>query len=62
MILNEPTYRLFRPDLANPTRADFEEGPPASKRRSRPSSPRHLKRDLYLVGDAGRYVTASRTS
>jgi NAD(P)-dependent dehydrogenase (short-subunit alcohol dehydrogenase family) len=24
MILNEPTYRLFRPDLENPTREDFE--------------------------------------
>jgi NAD(P)-dependent dehydrogenase (short-subunit alcohol dehydrogenase family) len=24
MILNEPSYRLFRPDLDNPTREDFE--------------------------------------
>jgi len=24
MILNEPAYRLFRPDLDNPTREDFE--------------------------------------
>ena len=27
IVLNQPTYRLFRPDLANPTREDFEVAP-----------------------------------
>lgn len=62
MILNEPTYKLFRPDLEHPTREDFEE------------AARHLNRlpiaamdpvdisnaILYLVSDEGRYVTGTK--
>jgi NAD(P)-dependent dehydrogenase (short-subunit alcohol dehydrogenase family) len=61
MILNEPTYRHFRPDLANPTRADFEEAARTLNRfpiaALEPSDVSNAI--LYLVSDAGRYVTGS---
>lgn len=61
MILNEPTYKLFRPDLAEPTRADFEEA--ASQMNRLPVSmvePIDISNAiLYLVSDAGRYVTGT---
>ncbi|MGK9269673.1 mycofactocin-coupled SDR family oxidoreductase [Williamsia muralis] len=61
MILNEPTYRLFRPDLENPTRADFEEA--ASQMNRLPVSmvePIDISNAiLYLVSDDGRYVTGT---
>jgi (+)-trans-carveol dehydrogenase len=61
MILNDPTYRLFRPDLENPTRADFEEA--ALTLNKMPIAA--LESDditnavLYLVSDDGRYVTGT---
>lgn len=61
MILNEPTYKLFRPDLENPTRADFEEAaltlnalPVVAMESSDISNA-----VLYLVTDTGRYVTGT---
>jgi SDR family mycofactocin-dependent oxidoreductase len=61
MILNEPTYRLFRPDLENPTRADFEEA--ARTLNKLPISavePVDISNAvLYLVSDDGRYVTGT---
>jgi SDR family mycofactocin-dependent oxidoreductase len=59
MILNEPTYRLFRPDLANPTRADFEVAARTlNKLPVAALDPVDISNAiLYLVSDAGRYVT-----
>jgi (+)-trans-carveol dehydrogenase len=59
MILNEPTYRLFRPDLENPTRADFEEAARTlNKLPIAAVEPSDISNAvLYLVSDAGRYVT-----
>jgi NAD(P)-dependent dehydrogenase (short-subunit alcohol dehydrogenase family) len=61
MVLNEPTYRLFRPDLENPTRADFEAA--ASTLNKLPVAmiePEDISNAiLYLVSDAGRYVTGT---
>lgn len=61
MILNEPTYKLFRPDLEHPTREDFEEAaktlnalPVAAMEASDISNA-----ILYLVTDSGRYVTGT---
>jgi len=61
MILNDPTYRLFRPDLENPTRADFEDAartlnkmPVVAAEAADISSA-----VLYLVSDDGRYVTGT---
>ncbi|MDQ2662149.1 MAG: mycofactocin-coupled SDR family oxidoreductase [Actinomycetota bacterium] len=61
MILNEPTYKLFRPDLEHPTRADFEESArtlnalPIAAMESIDIS----NAVLYLVSDDGRYVTGT---
>lgn len=61
MVLNDPTYRLFRPDLANPTRADFEAA--AGTLNKLPVTlvqPDDISNAiLYLVSDAGRYVTGT---
>ena len=59
MILNEPTYRLFRPDLDNPSRADFEAAAATmSKLPVVLIEPEDISNAiLYLVSDAGRYVT-----
>lgn len=61
MILNDATYRLFRPDLENPTRADFEEAaltlnklPVAALEANDISNT-----VLYLVSDDGRYITGT---
>lgn len=59
MILNDASYRLFRPDLASPTRSDFEVAARALNRLPvaavDPADISHAV--LYLVSDAGRYVT-----
>jgi SDR family mycofactocin-dependent oxidoreductase len=61
MILNEPMYRLFRPDLPNPTLEDFEE----SARSHNAMGVFALDPEdvsaavLYLVSDSGRYVTGA---
>jgi SDR family mycofactocin-dependent oxidoreductase len=61
MILNESTYKLFRPDLENPTRADFDEA--ASQMNRLPVTmvePVDISEAvLYLVSDSGRYVTGT---
>lgn len=62
MVLNEPTYKLFRPDLENPTRADFEEA--ALQLNKLPVAmvePVDISNAiLYLVSDDGRYVTGTQ--
>jgi (+)-trans-carveol dehydrogenase len=59
MILNEPTYRVFRPDLEHPTREDFEvAGRRLNKLPVAAIEPSDVSNAiLYLVSDAGRYVT-----
>lgn len=61
MILNEPTYKLFRPDLEHPAREDFEEA--AKTLNALPIAamePSDISNAiLYLVTDAGRYVTGT---
>jgi SDR family mycofactocin-dependent oxidoreductase len=61
MILNEPMYRLFRPDLENPGREDFE-----SAARSHNAlgvscvEPEDVSAAvIYLAAASGRYVTGS---
>ncbi|WP_219506104.1 mycofactocin-coupled SDR family oxidoreductase [Nonomuraea ceibae] len=62
MILNDATYRAFRPDLDNPTRADFDEAVRAVSKLPFGA----LEADdianavLYLVSDDGRGVTGAR--
>lgn len=61
MILNDSTFKLFRPDLENPTRADFEE---AARTLNRLPIAAMEAVDisnaiLYLVSDEGRYVTGT---
>ncbi|QXW00130.1 MULTISPECIES: mycofactocin-coupled SDR family oxidoreductase [Rhodococcus] len=61
MILNDATYKLFRPDLAAPTRADFEEAALTLNTLPVPAleSSDITEAVLYLVGDSGRYVTGT---
>jgi SDR family mycofactocin-dependent oxidoreductase len=61
MILNEPTYQLFRPDLGHPTRADFEEAALTLNALPIPAleSIDISNAVLYLVSDAGRYITGT---
>ena len=61
MILNDPTYRLFRPDLDAPTRADFEVAAlTLNKLPVAALEPIDISNAvLYLVTDAGRYVTGT---
>ncbi|MFC9841096.1 mycofactocin-coupled SDR family oxidoreductase [Rhodococcus sp. NPDC127530] len=61
MILNEVTYRQFRPDLENPTRADFEEVATTVNTLPIPMIEVRDVTDavLYLVGDSGRYITGT---
>lgn len=61
MILNDPFYRMFRPDLEAPTRADFEE---AGRRLNALPVAAVESQDvtdaiMYLVADSGRYVTGT---
>jgi NAD(P)-dependent dehydrogenase (short-subunit alcohol dehydrogenase family) len=61
MVLNDATYRLFRPDLEDPTREDFEEA--ARTLNALPISmiePIDVSNAImYLVSDDGRYVTGA---
>jgi (+)-trans-carveol dehydrogenase len=59
MILNEPTYRLFRPDLENPTYDDFAVAARTlNKLPIVAVEPADISNAvLYLVGDSGRYIT-----
>jgi hypothetical protein len=61
MILNEATFRQFRPDLDNPTRADFEEAAMTLNRLPvaalEPGDVTNAV--MYLVSDEGRYVTGT---
>lgn len=61
MVLNEPTYKLFRPDLESPTREDYEEA--ALQLNKMPTAGLDAidisNAVLYLVTDAGRYVTGT---
>ncbi|MEU1980645.1 mycofactocin-coupled SDR family oxidoreductase [Nocardia sp. NPDC019395] len=61
MILNDATYRLFRPDLENPTRADFEEAARTLNRLPVAAvEPEDITDTvLHLVSDAARYVTGT---
>jgi len=61
MILNEPTYRLFRPDLEHPTREDFEVAARTlNKLPIAAVEPADISNAiLYLVSNAGRYVTGT---
>jgi (+)-trans-carveol dehydrogenase len=61
MILNEPMYRLFRPDLDNPGREDFE----SSARTHHALGVSFVDPEdvsaavIYLASPSGRYVTGS---
>lgn len=61
MILNEPTYKLFRPDLENPTREDFEVA--ARTLNALPIAAMEASditnTVLHLVTESGRYITGS---
>ncbi len=61
MVLNDATYKLFRPDLENPTRQDFEEA--ASHMNPLPlpvpESIEITNAVMYLVSDDARYVTGN---
>jgi (+)-trans-carveol dehydrogenase len=61
MVLNEPTFRLFRPDLEHPTQEDFEAV--ARSMTGLPTSaidPIDISNAIvYLVSEDGRYVTGT---
>lgn len=61
MILNEATYRLFRPDVEEPTRADFEKAALTLNRLpvAALDSDDITEAVLYLVRPSGRYVTGT---
>lgn len=61
MVHNESTYRLFRPDLENPGRADFEAVAGAMNRLPVIAlEPEDITDTvLFLVSDAARYITGT---
>ncbi|MFC5744385.1 mycofactocin-coupled SDR family oxidoreductase [Actinomadura rugatobispora] len=62
MILNDATYRAFRPDLENPTREDFDEAVRAVNRLpfGALEAGDIANAVLYLVSDDGRGVTGAK--
>ncbi len=61
MILNEPMYRLFRPDLADPSREDFETSARSHHALGVPAvEPEDVSAAVvYLAAPSGRYVTGT---
>lgn len=61
MILNDATFRLFRPDLENPTRADFEEAAKAVNRLPLALLEPEDVTDtvLHLVSDESKFITGT---
>jgi SDR family mycofactocin-dependent oxidoreductase len=61
MIYNEPMYRLFRPDLENPGREDFETSARSHNALGVPAvEPEDVSAAVvYLAAPSGRYVTGS---
>ncbi|MEB3031799.1 mycofactocin-coupled SDR family oxidoreductase [[Mycobacterium] nativiensis] len=61
MVLNESTYKLFRPDLEQPTRADFDEvARTLNKLPVAALDPEDVSETvLHLVADSGRYITGT---
>ncbi|MGI5219531.1 mycofactocin-coupled SDR family oxidoreductase [Nocardia sp. CA-290969] len=61
MVYNESTYRLFRPDLENPGRADFEAVAGAMNRLPVIAlEPEDITDTvLFLVSDAAKYITGT---
>jgi len=61
MILNEPMYRLFRPDLADPSREDFEASARSHHALGVPAvEPEDVSAAvIYLAAPSGRYVTGT---
>jgi len=61
MIYNEPMYRLFRPDLEDPTREDFESAARSHHALGVPAvEPEDVSAAVvYLAAPSGRYVTGS---
>ncbi len=64
MFLNEPTYRVFRPDLDNPTQEDLVEVMTSMNKLGVPwIEPIDISNAvLWLASDAARYVTGSEVS
>jgi (+)-trans-carveol dehydrogenase len=61
MIFNEPMYRLFRPDLENPGREDFESAARSHHALGVPCvEPEDVSAAVvYLASASGRYITGS---
>ena len=61
MIFNDPMYRLFRPDLENPGREDFESAARSHNALGVPCiEPEDVSAAvIYLAAASGRYVTGS---
>lgn len=61
MVLNDATYRLFRPDLEDPTRQDFEDAAASMNPLPLPvpGSEEITNAIMYLVSDDARYVTGN---
>ncbi|MDV6270863.1 mycofactocin-coupled SDR family oxidoreductase [Rhodococcus globerulus] len=61
MILNEPVYQLFRPDLENPNRNDFEDAAKTLHPLGVPFVEPEDVSDMivYLASNSSRYITGS---